>query len=99
MVKLAPNLAALAASASKDDSDQKIRRSAVEVVEASSKALFDLNEVDCPRCGGRGEVGLTGSLCSYCGGSCFVTKEAAEDFNPDDLDEVDCPRCGGRGQT
>ena len=47
MVKLAPNLAALAGSASKNDSDQKIRRSAVEVVEASSKALFDLNEVDC----------------------------------------------------
>ena len=99
MVKLAPSLAALAGSISKEDSDYKIRSSAKDVVDASSKVLFELNEVDCPRCGGRGQVGLSGRLCGYCGGSCFVTKEAAKEFDPDDLDEVSCPRCGGRGQT
>ncbi len=97
--KLAPSLAVMASPPSKGDNDHKIRRRAVEIIEASSKVLFELNEVDCPRCGGRGQVGLTGSFCGYCGGSCFVTKEAAEEFNPEDLDEVDCPHCGGRGQT
>jgi DnaJ-class molecular chaperone len=59
----------------------------------------NLDEVDCPHCGGRGQTGLVGDLCSYCGGSCVVSSEKAREYDRDEVDEVDCPRCNGAGMT
>ena len=38
-------------------------------------------------------------ICIYCKGSCVVSQQKADDYDPDNIDEVDCPHCDGRGQT
>jgi DnaJ-class molecular chaperone len=42
-------------------------------------------------------IGLAGSLCPFCGGSCVVTRERAEEFDEDNLAEKECPHCAGKG--
>lgn len=99
LTKAAPKLALLAAAVKPGATESDIRRQAKSIVEEVDDILIDIDEVDCPRCGGRGQIGLVGDLCSYCGGSCVVTQEKHDAYDPSELDEVDCPRCGGRGQT
>jgi len=98
VIKLAPSLAVLAGATSKKDNEKALRKKATDVLSASSKVILDLDEVDCPRCGGLGQVGWGGSLCGYCGGSCYVSKKKAKEFDSDSLDEVECPHCYGCGQ-
>ena len=94
----APNLAKFA-GAIKLTRESDIRDAVRHIVSQTSEILIDIGEVECPRCGGTGQTGLVGDYCAYCGGSCFVSKEKAETYDPDAIDEVDCPRCGGTGQT
>lgn len=58
-----------------------------------------IDETDCPHCGGRRLTGITSFICGYCRGSCRVSKMKAGMYDPDEMDEVDCPHCGGRGMT
>jgi hypothetical protein len=58
------------ASTSKD-----VRDAVTQLVDLSEDVLIDLDEVDCPRCGGRGMTGLIGDLCAYCKGSCVVSSQ------------------------
>jgi DnaJ-class molecular chaperone len=38
----------------------------------------EIDEVECPRCGGKGATGFVGDICKLCNGSCVV-KEAKAD--------------------
>ena len=42
---------------------------------------------------------MVGDYCAYCDGSCLVSSEKAEAYDPDEIDQVDCPRCRGKGTT
>lgn len=99
LVKIAPKVAALASQGVEAKSEYQLRSAASEVIAASNKVVIDLGEVDCPHCGGTGQRGIAGSLCSYCGGSCYVPTETAKEYDENEIDEVPCPRCGGRCQT
>jgi 5-methylcytosine-specific restriction endonuclease McrA len=80
-------------------SESAVKSAAKTVIEISSPIMIDLDEHDCPHCGGCGQTGLVGDLCAYCGGSCVVSSAKAEEYDRDDLDEVDCPHCNGVGKT
>jgi hypothetical protein len=99
LAKLAPSIAKQALGSSTKESEHDVRVRAESIVSSTKKVLIDLDEVDCPHCSGRGQYGLSGQLCAYCGGSCFVGSDKAEAYDGDEIDEVDCPRCGGSGQT
>ena len=100
LAEKATALTKAASMAAGKSSDQKTVRSAARsVVDISSQLLLDLDEVDCPHCHGSGQTGLVGHLCAYCKGSCVVSEEQVEDYDPDDIDEVECPHCHGQGQT
>ena len=96
---IAPRISRTVAGIKSDEAEDSLRGRAKTIALELQPALIDLDEVDCPHCGGRGQRGLAGTLCSYCGGSCFVSTEAAKAYDPEDLDEVECPRCRGTGQT
>ncbi len=97
----APNLSRLSVfpGTSAQATDAAVRSAAKSVVEAAEGAILDLDEVDCPHCGGRGQTGLSSKLCIYCKGDCVVSEAKALQYDVEDLDEVDCPHCGGQGQT
>ena len=38
----------------------------------------EIDEVECPRCGGKGTTEFAGDICKFCNGSCVV-KEARAD--------------------
>jgi hypothetical protein len=99
IAKAAPKLAKAVPASVKTKEDSAIRTALSTVVETVDEVLVDLDEVECPRCGGAGMTGLVGDLCAYCKGSCFVSSEEAEAYNPDDIDQVECPRCAGRGMV
>ncbi|MCP3476306.1 hypothetical protein NLM33_39495 [Bradyrhizobium sp. CCGUVB1N3] len=99
LAKAAPKLALLAAALTQGATESDIRSQAKSLVDEVDEILIEIDEVDCPHCGGRGQTGLVGDLCSYCGGSCVVTQDKHDAYDRAELDEVDCPRCGGRGQT
>jgi hypothetical protein len=97
IAKAAPKLSKAVSGSVKTKDDSAIRTALSTVVETVDEALLDFDEVECPHCGGAGMTGLVGDLCAYCKGSCFVSSEKAEAYDPDDIDQVECPRCGGRG--
>ena len=97
VAKIAPRLSKVTSGRLSRDSD--VRTAATRAIGIVEDVFGDLDEEDCPHCGGRGTTGLVGHLCSFCKGSCFVTKSEAESYDRDDIDEHDCPHCGGRGQT
>lgn len=99
LTKIAPKIAALAGAGANAKSEHELQMTASEVVAASNKVIIDLGEVECPHCAGSGQRGMAGSLCSFCGGSCYVATDVAKDYNADEIDEVDCPRCGGHCKT
>ena len=99
LAKAAPKLAALAAAVTPGSTESDVRSKAKSVVDEVDEMLIDIDEVDCPHCGGRGQTGLVGDFCSYCKGSCVVTQAKHDAYDPDDIDEVGCPHCGGRGTT
>jgi hypothetical protein len=77
----------------------EVRTAARRAAEIVDDIFGDLDEEDCPHCGGQGTVGLVGHLCAYCRGACFVSSDEVERYDRSEIDEHDCPRCGGRGQT
>lgn len=97
--RIAPSIAALAKGAADAPDEYSLRTTAREVVAASRKVIIDLGEEECPHCSGRGQKGISGSLCTYCGGSCFVSTDEAETYDQGAIDEVECPRCLGRCVT
>ena len=92
-----PAIAKAALGAQADKTGHEMRSRMTQVASLANELLIDLDEVECPHCGGRGLTGLIGEYCAYCKGSCFVTKEEAEEYDPKDIDEVECPHCHGNG--
>lgn len=70
-----------------------------QVLGAADDIFGDLDEVDCPHCGGRGTTGLVQDVCGYCKGDCVVTHEEHNAYDRSQMDEVACPHCDGRGTT
>lgn len=97
LTKEAPELMRLASVDFRTATDAVVRSAVVGVVNAASGVLIDLDEVDCPHCGGTGTRGLVGDFCSYCRGAQVVTESQATIYEFDAIDEVPCPHCGGRG--
>jgi endogenous inhibitor of DNA gyrase (YacG/DUF329 family) len=64
-----------------------------------SDIIIDIDEVDCPHCGGSGTTGRVGDMCAFCNGSCVVSKEKHDEYDVNDMDEINCPHCGGSGTT
>lgn len=95
----APSLVKLASANFKGASDATVRSAVVGVVDVARDVLIDIDEVECPHCGGAGTTGLRGDFCAYCHGAQVVTEAKAESYDLDEIDEVDCPHCAGRGQT
>ena len=79
--------------------EARISQMVANVAGKVNEILIVLDEVACPHCNGRGQTGLIGDLCSYCGGSCYVSNEEAVGYAPEDLEETNCPHCNGRGTT
>lgn len=97
---MAPELSKTTLSAvnRRRESEGDVRTAAQEVLQVGSPVVV-LDEVACPRCGGRGQTGLVGDLCAYCEGRCYLPQADVDAYDPARVDEVDCPHCGGRGQT
>lgn len=92
-----PQLARLAEISSTED-DESLGESEMDEVDGIIQGILNsIDEVDCPHCGGSGTVGLVGDFCRFCEGSCFVSHEAAAEYDPDEIDEMACPHCGGKG--
>lgn len=97
IAKKSPLLSKAVAGIRKESTARDVRDALSHVADISDGVLIDLDEKDCPRCGGRGMTGLVGDLCAYCRGSCVVSRHEAEEYDPDAIDEVDCPHCHGNG--
>ncbi len=97
VAKNAPAFAKLASRVRDAKSAYDVRHVVESVTEKSHELLLDFDEVDCPHCGGRGMTGLVGDFCAYCKGSCLVTQDEANAYDPAEIDEVECPHCAGRG--
>ena len=97
--RYAPNITKFVSGISSQSKPAQIRSAAQSVVNSVDVALIEIDEVDCPHCGGRGMVGLAGDLCKYCHGDCVVSHEEADAYDSDEIDDVLCPRCGGNGTT
>ncbi len=78
--------------------DSDVRSVAQEVVHVAG-AVFELDDIECPRCHGRGQTGLVGDVCDYCRGTATLTQAEADVYDPDAFDDAECPRCHGSGQT
>jgi hypothetical protein len=97
--KSAPTISRLTSGLSSKTNSTGIRSAAKSVIAAVDDLLIELDEVDCPHCGGAGTTGLVGDYCAYCEGDMVVSEERAEDYRAEEIDEVDCPHCHGRGMT
>jgi hypothetical protein len=95
--KIAPKLMRLSTGVNSETKESQLRTAVSGVVETIDHLLLDLDEVECPRCDGRGLTGLVGDFCAYCHGDCFVSTDEAAEYDPEAIDQVDCPRCEGRG--
>jgi hypothetical protein len=97
--KVAPTISRATSGLSSSPTAMQIRSAAATVTAALEESLIELDEVDCPHCGGAGTTGLVGDYCAYCKGDMVIPEEQAIDYDPDVIDETDCPHCGGRGLT
>ena len=97
--QIAPQLTKFANSGAAAQSESNLRSAVNSIVSCASEIVIDIDEEECPHCLGRGTTGLVGDICNYCGGSCVVTEEEREAYDPDDIDEEECPHCLGRGTT
>jgi DnaJ-class molecular chaperone len=79
--------------------ERDVRHSASQLADLGADIELDLDEVECPHCGGRGTTGLMGSFCNLCKGRTVVSEAEADAYSPDTYDEVQCPHCYGRGTT
>jgi DnaJ-class molecular chaperone len=97
--KAAPTIVRATNGLERSTSSTKIRNAATTVIAAVETCLVELDEVECPHCGGRGTTGLVGDYCAYCKGDMVVSEEQADAYDPDEINETDCPHCAGRGLT
>jgi hypothetical protein len=97
--KHAPTIAKLSAEGLAATSTKEMTTKVRSLVRESREVIEALDEVDCPRCNGRGTTGLIGDWCKFCRGSQQVTQERADSYDPDDIDEQECPHCNGQGTT
>ena len=97
LIEKAPAIAKATLGLQPNESGKELRSRMTQMAEIAKKVLIDLDEAECPRCGGRGVTGVVKDYCAYCKGSCFVTKKEAEEYDPEEIDEVECPHCGGIG--
>jgi DnaJ-class molecular chaperone len=97
--KVAPTISRATTGLSSSATAMQIRNAAATVSAAVEASLIELDEVDCPHCGGSGTTGLVGDFCAYCHGDMVVSEEQARNYAPEEMDETDCPHCGGRGLT
>jgi DnaJ-class molecular chaperone len=84
---------------SDSSTERDVRHSASQLSDLGADIEFDLDEVECPHCGGRGTTGLMGSYCSLCKGRTVVSEAESDAYSSDTYDEVECPHCHGRGTT
>jgi RecJ-like exonuclease len=99
ITKAAPRIAKATAGLQPKAASTQVRKTATSVIETIEECLVELDEINCPHCGGTGTTGLVGDYCSYCKGDMVVSEAEADAYDPDELDERDCPHCGGRGLT
>jgi hypothetical protein len=97
--KVAPTISRATKGLSSSATPMQIRNAAATVSAAVEESLIELDEGDCPHCGGSGTTGLVGDFCAYCKGDMVISEEQAKDYDPQEIDETDCPHCGGRGLT
>ena len=97
--KIAPKLAAIAAEVPSKPGENATRSKAQRMISEVREVMIEIDEVDCPHCGGSGMRGLVGDFCAYCKGSCVVSQAKHDAYDPDDIDEVECPHCHGKGTT
>jgi DnaJ-class molecular chaperone len=57
------------------------------------------DEVDCPRCGGRGRIMPREPRCLYCDGARQMSEAERDNYSSEDFEEVTCPHCKGRGKA
>ena len=55
------------------------------LISHTSEIVIEIDEVDCPHCGGSGQTGRVGDICVYCGGSCVVTQERYDEYDRDEI--------------
>jgi hypothetical protein len=97
--KIAPSIVKHTRGVSKQTKPMQLRMAADSLISSIDEALLELDEADCPHCGGSGLTGLVGDFCAFCKGDMVVTKEEAKAYDPAEIDEVACPRCHGGGTT
>jgi DNA-directed RNA polymerase subunit RPC12/RpoP len=95
--KIAPSIVKHTRGVSKETKPMQLRTAADSLISSIDEALLDLDEVDCPHCGGSGLTGLVGDFCAFCKGDMVVTKEDAKAYDPAEIDEVPCPHCHAGG--
>lgn len=80
---MAPELSKTTLSAvnRRRESEGDVRTAAQEVLQVGSPVVV-LDEVACPRCGGRGQTGLVGDLCAYCEGRCYLPQADVDAYDP-----------------
>ena len=81
LAKHAPELAKFANSETIQNSDKDLRNAVNSIISHTSNIIIDIDEVDCPHCGGSGQTGRVGDICVYCGGSCVVSHEKSEEYD------------------
>lgn len=97
--KIAPSIFKHTAGISNQTKPMQLRTAADSLISSLEDALIELDEADCPHCGGSGLTGLVGDFCAFCKGDMVVTKEKAASYDRSEIDEVPCPRCHGSGTT
>jgi DnaJ-class molecular chaperone len=99
VLKSTPTLSKMILGIEAQKDKARISQMVATIADKVNDILIDIDEVECPHCNGAGLTGLVGDFCSYCRGTCYVSKKQADDYDPELLDEKDCPHCGGRGTT
>jgi RecJ-like exonuclease len=99
VARYAPSVSKFASRVSSQSKPAQLRSAAESIVTSVNEALIEIDEVECPHCGGSGLTGLAGDICKFCHGDFVVSHEQAAAYDPEEVDDVLCPRCGGRGLT
>ncbi len=97
--KHAPEMSKALIGNSNKANSHTLRTTMDQIVRKSKEIFIELDEMDCPHCGGRGTTGICGNICSYCKGECGISEKKALAYDRDAIDEVICPHCDGNGTT
>ena len=80
--RFAPTIGKYLIGLTPQSNESQVRTAASSVVQSVNTALAELDEVECPHCGGRGLLGLVGDFCNFCHGDQVVTHEQADSYDP-----------------